>query len=213
MATGLDSFTLLAIPFFVLAGQLMNRGGIASATDRPREGLLGSLPGGLAHVNVLAAMLFGAISGSAVAAASAIGGDDGAGDGAGGLRPRLRGRRQHHVLDDGAHHPAVERADHLLAGHRRRLDRVAVPGGLRARPARRRPADGRGRRARATARLPDRRRGRRSARSRGGSWRRCPACSSCRRDRAGSWAACLRPPRRPRSPCSTRSSSRSPTAR
>ncbi|PAP75388.1 TRAP transporter large permease [Rubrivirga marina] len=74
MATGLDSFTLLAIPFFVLAGQLMNRGGIARRLIALAQGMIGRLPGGLAHVNVLAAMLFGAISGSAVAAATAVGG-------------------------------------------------------------------------------------------------------------------------------------------
>lgn len=74
MATGLDSFTLLAIPFFVLAGQLMNRGGIARRLIALAQGVIGRLPGGLAHVNILASMLFGAISGSAVAAATAVGG-------------------------------------------------------------------------------------------------------------------------------------------
>ncbi|MEM6628194.1 MAG: TRAP transporter large permease subunit [Bacteroidota bacterium] len=74
IATGIDSFTLLAIPFFVLAGELMNQGGIAKRLVDFAKALLGSLPGGLAYVNVLAAMLFGAISGSSVAAASAIGG-------------------------------------------------------------------------------------------------------------------------------------------
>ncbi len=73
MATGLDSFALLAIPFFILAGQIMNRGGIARRLIDFAKTLVGSLPGGLAHVNIIAAMLFGAISGSAVAAASAIG--------------------------------------------------------------------------------------------------------------------------------------------
>ena len=73
MATGLDSFTLLAIPFFILAGQLINKGGIAQRLIKLAKDLMGSLPGGLAHVNVVAAMLFGAIAGSAVAAASAIG--------------------------------------------------------------------------------------------------------------------------------------------
>lgn len=74
MATGLDSFALLAIPFFILAGQIMNSGGIARRLiDFARE-ILGVLPGGLAHVNIMAAMLFGAISGSAAAAASAVGG-------------------------------------------------------------------------------------------------------------------------------------------
>lgn len=74
MATGLDSFALLAIPFFILAGQFMNKGGIASRLIDFAKGLVGTLPGGLAYVNILASMLFGAISGSAVAAASAIGG-------------------------------------------------------------------------------------------------------------------------------------------
>jgi tripartite ATP-independent transporter DctM subunit len=74
MATGLDSFALLAIPFFILAGQLMNSGGIARRLIEFAKVLVGKLPGGLAFVNIMAAMLFGAISGSAVAAASAIGG-------------------------------------------------------------------------------------------------------------------------------------------
>ena len=74
MATGLDSFTLLAIPFFILAGQLMNRGGIALRLIDFAKVLVGRLPGGLAFVNIVANMLFGAISGSAGASASAIGG-------------------------------------------------------------------------------------------------------------------------------------------
>lgn len=73
MTTGIDNFALLAIPFFVLAGELMNRGGIAQRLINFAKSLIGSLPGGLAFVNVISAMLFGAISGSAVAAASAIG--------------------------------------------------------------------------------------------------------------------------------------------
>lgn len=74
MATGLDSFTLLAIPFFILAGNLMNRGGIAQRLIDFAKSIVGMFPGGLAFVNIIACMLFGAISGSAVAAASAIGG-------------------------------------------------------------------------------------------------------------------------------------------
>jgi tripartite ATP-independent transporter DctM subunit len=73
MANGLDSFTLLAIPFFILAGQLMNKGGIAIRLINLAKALVGRFPGGLAFVNVIANMLFGAISGSAVASASAIG--------------------------------------------------------------------------------------------------------------------------------------------
>ncbi|TVQ65575.1 MAG: TRAP transporter large permease [Balneolaceae bacterium] len=74
MATGLDSFALLAIPFFILAGQIMNQGGIAKRLIDFAKSLVGMLPGGLAYVHVVAAMLFGSISGSAVATASAIGG-------------------------------------------------------------------------------------------------------------------------------------------
>lgn len=73
IATGLDSFALLAIPFFILAGHIMNRGGIAHRLIAFAKAILGMLPGGLAHVNIMAAMLFGAISGSSVAAASGVG--------------------------------------------------------------------------------------------------------------------------------------------
>lgn len=73
MASGLDSFSLLAIPFFVLAGNIMNSGGIALRLIDFAKVLVGRLPGGLAVVNIMANMLFGAISGSAAAAASAIG--------------------------------------------------------------------------------------------------------------------------------------------
>ncbi len=73
MASGLDSFALLAIPFFILAGNIMNSGGIALRLIDFAKVLVGRLPGGLAVVNVMANMLFGAISGSAAAAASAVG--------------------------------------------------------------------------------------------------------------------------------------------
>ncbi|MBJ6367443.1 TRAP transporter large permease [Snuella sedimenti] len=73
MTTGIDSFALLAIPFFVLAGEIMKRGGIANRLINFAKSLVASLPGGLAYVNILASMLFGAISGSALAATSAIG--------------------------------------------------------------------------------------------------------------------------------------------
>ncbi len=73
MATGLDSFALLAIPFFILSGELMNKGGIAHRLIAFAKTLVGSLPGGLALINVIAAMLMGAIAGSALASASAMG--------------------------------------------------------------------------------------------------------------------------------------------
>jgi tripartite ATP-independent transporter DctM subunit len=74
MATGINSFALLAIPFFILSGQLMGRGGIARRLIDFAKVMVGMFPGGLAYVNVLACMFFGSISGSAVAATSAIGG-------------------------------------------------------------------------------------------------------------------------------------------
>jgi len=69
-----DYFVLLAIPFFILAGQIMNRGGSARRIIALAQAIVGPLPGGLAFVNIISAMLFGALSGSAVAAASGIGG-------------------------------------------------------------------------------------------------------------------------------------------
>lgn len=74
MASGLDSFSLLAIPFFILAGNIMNRGGIALRLIKFAKVIGGRLPGSLAHVNVLANMMFGSISGSAVASGAAMGG-------------------------------------------------------------------------------------------------------------------------------------------
>jgi len=74
MASGLDSFSLLAIPFFILAGNIMNQGGIALRLINFAKILGGRLPGALAHCNVLANMMFGSISGSAVASAAAVGG-------------------------------------------------------------------------------------------------------------------------------------------
>lgn len=73
MATGLDSFALLAIPFFVLSGQLMTHGGIAHRLINFAKTLVGTLPGGLALINIISAMLMGAIAGSAMASASAMG--------------------------------------------------------------------------------------------------------------------------------------------
>jgi tripartite ATP-independent transporter DctM subunit len=73
MGTGLDSFALLAIPLFILSGELMNKGGIAHRLIAFAKTLVGALPGGLALINIISAMLMGAIAGSAMAAASAMG--------------------------------------------------------------------------------------------------------------------------------------------
>ena len=71
--SGISVFSLLAIPFFILAGNLMNKGGIAIRLINFAKIFTGSIPGALAHTNAVANMLFGAISGSGTAAASAMG--------------------------------------------------------------------------------------------------------------------------------------------
>lgn len=73
MVQGVRSFSLLAIPFFILAGEIMSRGGISRRLIGFSNVLIGRMRGGLAQVNVLASMFFGGISGSAVADVSSIG--------------------------------------------------------------------------------------------------------------------------------------------
>ena len=70
---GMASFPLMAIPFFMLAGELMNRGGITMRLVEFSQAMMGHFRGGLAHVNVLSSMLFAGLSGSAVADTSALG--------------------------------------------------------------------------------------------------------------------------------------------
>lgn len=74
MAGGIDSFPLLAIPFFILAGVLMGEGGMARRLMDFASALVGPFRSGLAYVNTLTCMMFGAVSGSATAAVSSIGG-------------------------------------------------------------------------------------------------------------------------------------------
>ncbi len=71
--TGMDSFPLMALPFFMLAGEIMNRGGITIRLVEFSQAFMGHLRGGLAHVNILSSMLFAGMSGSAVADVSALG--------------------------------------------------------------------------------------------------------------------------------------------
>ncbi len=74
MNVGIESFSLLAVPLFIFAGNIMNNGGIARRLVDLALVLAGRVPGALAHTNVLGNMLFGSLSGSAVASAAAIGG-------------------------------------------------------------------------------------------------------------------------------------------
>lgn len=73
MFNGLDSFPLLAIPFFMLAGQFMTTGGITRRLVQLSEALVGNLRGGLAHITIMASMFFAGITGSGAAEAAAIG--------------------------------------------------------------------------------------------------------------------------------------------
>lgn len=74
MFSSLDSFALLAVPFFVLSGVIMNRGGIAARLVNFAKLFTGKLPGSLSYTNIVGNMMFGAISGSAIAASTSIGG-------------------------------------------------------------------------------------------------------------------------------------------
>ena len=73
MVNGVQSFSLMAIPFFILAGEIMGQGGISSRLIKLANACVGWMRGGLAQVNILASMFFGGISGSAVADTSSIG--------------------------------------------------------------------------------------------------------------------------------------------
>jgi tripartite ATP-independent transporter DctM subunit len=73
MISGVDSYILLAIPFFILAGQLMNTGGITKKIFRFASALVGHIPGGLGHANIVASIIFSGMSGSAVADAGGLG--------------------------------------------------------------------------------------------------------------------------------------------
>jgi C4-dicarboxylate transporter DctM subunit len=72
-ATGLDSFPLLAVPLFILMGEILNRGGCGEKLVHFSKRLVGGITGGLAHANILASMFFGGISGVATADTAAIG--------------------------------------------------------------------------------------------------------------------------------------------
>ena len=72
MNSGVESFSLLAVPLFILAGNIMNNGGIAKRLVNFAQLFVGKIPGSMAQANILGNMLFGALSGSSVAAASAV---------------------------------------------------------------------------------------------------------------------------------------------
>ncbi len=86
MISGIDSFPLLAVPFFIMAGNLMNNAGITNRIYNFALSLVGWLRGGLGHVNILGSVIFAGMSGTAIADAGGLGHDRDQGN----ARPRLR---------------------------------------------------------------------------------------------------------------------------
>lgn len=136
MYAGMDSFVLLCIPGFILAGNLMNSGGITERIIRFANALVGWMRGGLAQANIAASMLFGGISGTAVADVASVGGMMIPGMKKGGLSRRLLGSCHGRLVDRRADDPAERADDHrgLAVGP---VGRQAVP--CRCHP---RPSDG-----------------------------------------------------------------------
>ena len=122
---GMSKFSLTAIPFFILAGNLMNQGGIAKRLVDFVMAILGKLPGALLVTNIGANALFGAISGSASAAAAAVGSMVEKGLRQGALRRHERRFRPVRPFD-----PPVQRTDYLFSCRGRHLCSRSVPGGL-----------------------------------------------------------------------------------
>jgi hypothetical protein len=136
MASGVNKFSLLAIPFFVLAGAIMAEGGMSRRLVAFAGVLVGFIRGGLSLVNILASTFFGAISGSSVADTASIGSVLIPEMGQERLPARVRHGRHGERLGAGDPDPAQPQRRHLLAG-RRRLDlhRGAVHGRRAAGPA------------------------------------------------------------------------------
>ena len=130
---GMSKFSLTAIPFFILAGNIMNQGGIAKRLVDFVMAILGKMPGALLVTNIGTNALFGAISGSASAAAAAVGSmiRDGAEEQ--GYDPAVTAATNCRFLLLRFADPAVQRPDHLLAGIRRHLCGCAVHGRLHSR--------------------------------------------------------------------------------
>ncbi len=118
MLTALNTFPLLAVIFFVFAGTLMARGGVATRLVRMAEVLVGWLPGSLAQIVCVASMFFGGVTGSAVAEVSSIGSMMIPAMVKDGYQRALRHRHRADRRDHGADHPAVDRHDHLRACRR-----------------------------------------------------------------------------------------------
>ena len=125
MLTAINTFPLLAVIFFVFAGVLMARGGIARRLVLMAEVLVGWLPGALAQIVCVASMFFGGVTGSAVAEVSYHRRHDDPRDGEGRLHAAFRHRHRAHRRHHGPDHSAVDRHDRVRACRRQCLDRGA----------------------------------------------------------------------------------------
>ncbi len=126
MISGIDSFPLLAVPFFILAGNLMNNAGITNRIYNFALALVGWLKGGLGHVNVIGSVIFAGMSGTAIADAAGLGTIEIKAMKDQGYDRRVLGRRHRGVGDAGADHSAVA-AVRDLRNDGQRLGRPAVP--------------------------------------------------------------------------------------
>ena len=125
MAGGIDSFPLLAVPFFILAGNLMNSAGITNRIYDFAVALCGWMRGGLAHVNIMGSVIFAGMSGTAIADAAGLGTIEIKAMKDHGYSHRVRGRRDGRLGDARPDHPAVA-AVRDLRHDGQRLDRRAV---------------------------------------------------------------------------------------
>ena len=137
---GIHQFPLLAIPFFILTGEIMNRAGITMSLVQFANTLVGHLRGGLAHVNIVTSMLFAGISGSAVADTSAVGSILIPAMEKGRLQSKIRGRGHRRVFGYRTDHPAQSDHGGLRIHHERIRGRI-VRGRNRARITGRNDAD------------------------------------------------------------------------
>ncbi len=131
--TGIEKFEIMAIPFFILAGNFLTHGGVARRMIKFATSMVGHLHGGLGLGGVLACALFAAVSGSSPATVVAIGSILHAGHGQGGLPQSLRCRRHHHFRGAGHPDPAVDRHGDVL-GVDQHLGGRAVHGRRDSRP-------------------------------------------------------------------------------
>ena len=137
---GMDVEALLAVPFFLLVGDLMTSANVTVPHDPLSQTMVGHLRGGLAQVVTLFSMFFAGISGSSAADVAVLSRTLGAGNEARRLRPRLHRRADRLGLDHGQPHSAQHHGRGLRRD-RQRLDRRAVSRRRRARRARRHRAD------------------------------------------------------------------------